>query len=188
MSIASAPTEHTIREYLTGTEYTRHPGDRTLLPRELLSNDQSRCRVLNARLTNDCLEIEIEGAPPTWFGRALDQMTRFLQLPENWDSYGANAIDPRCVVESLRLVLDIIRPNTPAPSFVPTRSGGIQFEWHEHGIDLEVEVEAPSSCSVYFLNNHTKEEVELGLSYDLSRLIEFIDAISPARPRAGSSG
>jgi len=155
---------------------------------DTLSNKQNRCRICGAHWSDQGLVIETEGARPAWLERAEARMTSLLQLTENWDSYGASAVDPTRVVDALRLVLDIIGPNTPAPAFVPTRSGGVQFEWHENGIDLEVEVESPFECGVYLLDGESGDEYELTLRHDLSRLVEFVNKLSIPRPRFRSAG
>jgi hypothetical protein len=132
--------------------------------------------------------VDLEGTPPVWFESAVGRVNEFLRLPENWDGYGARTVKLDWVVEALRLALEIIRSDTPPPSFGPTTSGGIQFEWHENEIDLEVEVESLSEFAVYYLNDRTGEERELTLRHDLRDLVRFVDELSHPHLRIARGG
>jgi hypothetical protein len=45
------------------------------------------------------------------------------------------------LIEAAAKHLITLMPNDiPAPSVVPTTPGGLQFEWHMQGIDLEIEM------------------------------------------------
>lgn len=187
MSVASPPHWLPLPQYLTDPDCTHRRLDRGLPPRASLSTGQSRCRITDYRLDGTRLTIDTEGERPAWFKRTVDRLNDFLRLPEDWDGYGAKPVNPRCVLEALRLVLDIIRADTPAPSFVPLALGGIQFEWHENGIDLEVEVRSPSELLVYCLDSQTGSEHELELSHNLSALVQFVDNLSRS-PRLRSAG
>jgi hypothetical protein len=50
---------------------------------------------------------------------------------------------------------------------VPLRSGGIQIEWHERGIDLEIQVRSQMDVRVSFENAHTGDSWErpIGVNY-----------------------
>ena len=59
------------------------------------------------------------------------QFDSLLDLKAGWDSYGAKPINPSAVAAAknfLRMV-----------QVVPTNKGGVQFEWHCYGVDVEVE-------------------------------------------------
>ena len=53
----------------------------------------------------------------------------FADLPPNWDSYGAHAIEPTCIGRSLRLLDAMEAAGVLVPWVVPTSDGGIVFEW-----------------------------------------------------------
>ena len=61
---------------------------------------------------------------------------RLAGLRPGWDSYGACALSPVAVQRAIVLM----RADLPIPAVVPTRAGGIQMEWHRHGIDVEINV------------------------------------------------
>lgn len=70
-----------------------------------------------------------------------DAFDHLLQLPENWDSYGAPRLDP-AVVERARLFLSRV-------SVVPCSDGAVQLEWHTHGVDLAIEFTVDGTAEVF---------------------------------------
>lgn len=88
-------------------------------------------------------------APPAWFEPTLASMAELLQLEPDWDSYGARRIEPRTILYGLDVLRYSMRGATPAPLVVPAPRGGFQLEWHEHGMDLEVEVLPNGHLSYY---------------------------------------
>lgn len=115
--------------------------------------------------------------PPVWLPDLLVDISKLGELEENWDSYGARRIDRRCIeaaVSVLRAILDVA---TPRPSVVPTSSGGIQFEWHRGGIDLEIEIESPSRMNVFFEDEQVGVQRELTLMGNIRPLVEFLQCL-----------
>lgn len=110
------------------------------------------------------LELEYEHCLPDWlpgFAQCLDQL---LSLPENWDSYGAARISPAVVKPAVRVLLDHLPSQGAPPQVVPTNSGGLQFEWHEQSVDLEIEIFPVGEPVVYYFNRATDTEWEAPLS------------------------
>lgn len=79
---------------------------------------------------------------PPWLLPALTSLSELGTLEDNWDSYGARSVSVNAVAGVIRLLALIMTDTMPAPTLVPTRSGGIQIEWHARGIDLEIQVES----------------------------------------------
>ena len=75
--------------------------------------------------------------------------------------------------------------DTLEPTVVPTSKGSVQLEWHEHGIDLEVEILSPYRIHVSFEDElDSKNNWERELKSDLTRLSNAILVFT----RRGSSG
>jgi hypothetical protein len=62
-------------------------------------------------------------------------------LEQNWDSYGAPALDLECIDKAWHLYCCL--PGTEW-SFVPCSDGGVQLEQHAGGFDIEVTI-SPAS-------------------------------------------
>jgi hypothetical protein len=70
-------------------------------------------------------------------------------LEENWDSYGARPLRAEAAIFAMLVLGNAMRPTTPCPQLVPLPDGGVQLEWHEKGIDLELSISAPYRCELW---------------------------------------
>ena len=85
-----------------------------------------------------------ESMPNEWIVPLLQQVFQLGSLPPNWDSYGGHPIDHAAVAATVMLLWNVLRPKDPPPAIVPTSRGGVLLEWHEGGIDLEIDIHSPS--------------------------------------------
>ena len=113
-----------------------------------------------------------------WRYAAMKRLEQLINLPPNWDSYGAKKISPRAAQISLQILDSVMRDTTPQPSIVPVPSGRVQLEWHTKGIDLEVEVVSPILLHASFEDQQTNDEWQLSLNVDLKRLNDAISVLS----------
>lgn len=111
----------------------------------------------------------LRGTPPSWFEAVLRRGFDLLGLPANWDNYGALQIDPTLLIEGLKILLRTLPDDSPVPAVVPTTRGGVQFEWHCGGVDLEVDVVSQGTIAVSFDDGTIDETCELG--FNLSPLV-----------------
>jgi hypothetical protein len=65
-------------------------------------------------------------------------MAMLRNLQPNWDSYGAPAIDERCIQKAYWLW----RQLSGEWQVVPCSDGGVQLEQHRDGVDVEIRVSA----------------------------------------------
>ncbi len=156
MAISSAAQPATIPEGLSDLEWTPKVVS-AAFPEEatLTGGIQSQRIELNFR--DGKFVITVAGTPPESLLPTIQSMGHLLNFPPNWDSYGAQVVDSTRFIAALRLLSQIIRENTPAPSVVPTSQGGIQFEWHMRGIDLEIEVLSQQRQNVFFEDVNRKD-------------------------------
>lgn len=83
-------------------------------------------------------EYDVSGRILSRLNEPLFQKLRsFLRLESGWDSYGARTVSPRALETALAFLAHMA--GRPRPSIVPTVRGGIQFEWHNGPIDVELE-------------------------------------------------
>lgn len=114
---------------------------------------------------------------PDWWQVALCKITSLMELPENWDSYGALPIDRSLAYVGVNLLQEISSNEVPEPSIVPTTRGTIQFEWHTAGIDFELDVISSTKINTYFMDEATGMEWEKVLDFDLSQITAAIDLL-----------
>jgi len=99
--------------------------------------------------------------PAPWVEEVTTKMKELARLPVNWDSYGAKLVKAECMQYAVHGVLqECMHGTTPAPSVVPTNTGGVMLEWHRGKIDLEVRVEIPGEATVYYADAEVPEEKE----------------------------
>jgi hypothetical protein len=144
--------------------------------------------VVTFPLSHGRLVLGLQGDPAPWVEPTLRTLGSLLTLPAGWDSYGARAPDPSCVLAAWRLLAAVMRDHIPAPTVVPTVRGGVQLEWHRNGADLEIEVVAPREFVVSFEAGDTGEGWEKSLTDDFADLSSALDRIAgdPAHERRAS--
>lgn len=108
---------------------------------------------------------------PNWLEPTMRRFRELLQLGNNWDTQGSAAIPPRIVTAALNFLSDILYRTTAAPQIVPLSNGSLQLEWHENGVDLEIEIFGPTEISVFFEDHdYPERSFENDLSVDYSAL------------------
>ena len=88
------------------------------------------------------VRIEAMGAMPEVALQTMSHLLHLAELPKGWDSYDGNQVGQRAIRAALLFVSQLSLPNLPRPSVVPCSDGGLQIEWHEAGVDLEVAFDA----------------------------------------------
>lgn len=105
-------------------------------------------------------QLNGSGSEPTSLWHVLASLQRLAALSPGWDSYGAKPLNPSAVRRALNLLPLLLPEYAPEPSVVPTRDGGVQFEWHRRGIDLEVKVPPTGPISYLVADAERGEERE----------------------------
>ena len=126
--------------------------------RELPSTTMETAEPLVARFGNG--EIIFETAPDDWILPLIERICELGSLGRNWNSYGAQEIRADIAAKTIVLLLNLLSPDDPKPAVVPTSRGGILLEWHEAGIDLEVDVRSPSWIHLAFDDGTNQEELD----------------------------
>jgi len=109
-----------------------------------LTGARTSVQIWSLPINDGELKITIEGETPAWLPPTVEKLAHILTMEPGWDSYGAEKIEPGCVVSAIMIALEVMRDDTPAPTVVPTSCGGVQLEWHTGGIDLEIEIRSSS--------------------------------------------
>ena len=116
---------------------------------------------------------------PRWVGPTLQQLNAIINLREDWDSYGAREIVFESLEYAFQLLEFTMEYDSPAPKVIPTSRGGVQLEWHERGIDLEIEVLSPYRVYVSYENlDNIEDNWEDEAMFDLTRIWDAIRELS----------
>lgn len=79
------------------------------------------------------------------FIEAIEKISEFSRLPENWDTYGGVALSHQARHAAHDFVLRLLEAKLldagEEIDIVPVPTGGIQFEWSGPGGDIEVEID-----------------------------------------------
>jgi hypothetical protein len=120
-----------------------------------------------------------------WMGSVFLAVQEFLRLPPDWDSYGGVPLKLDTGMFALQLLYDVMTPRVPVPLVAPTSTGGIQFEWHQDGFELELCVTAPYDCELSFRDRATGDEDSLPLTTDFSALTRAMKRLQSTQRLAG---
>jgi hypothetical protein len=83
--------------------------------------------------------VTIENAPaPPWLEPSIQSIGRLLMLPRNWDLEDAPPVQVSSAQWALEGLARFMGDASAAPQWTPTRAGGLQADWHQDGIDLEI--------------------------------------------------
>jgi hypothetical protein len=112
---------------------------------------------------------------PAWEREIVATLCRYLELPPNWDSYGGKPLRHDTGMFALQVLSSIMSESVPVPSIVPVSSGGVQFEWHQNGLDIELYVAAPFECELS-VHDHNSDAppIMIPLKTDFSALSEQV--------------
>ena len=111
------------------------------------------------------LRITIEAqhfVPSEPIQEVIRQASALVQLPDGWNSYNAKSVSLETVRNAITFLLRSAsaNPNLAAPTAVPTVRGGLQLEWHQNGIDFEVEFGPGRPAWWYAEHRETGQVVE----------------------------
>lgn len=99
-----------------------------------------------SRSTFDDLLKQLSAQP--WFGEVSSRLCKFLSYGEDWNGYGEKAISERSVIGAI-IILHRIGMGGPKPVVVPVPDGGIQIEWYQGRVEIEVEIPPHGPALVY---------------------------------------
>jgi len=120
--------------------------------------------------------VEVPDAYPEWFQQSLETIVELLNLPENWDSYGAQCVEFESAVSAIH-VLAVSASYATQPAIVPTAQGFIQLEWHRNGVDLEVRTRNRASISVSYEREGFEDNFECQVT-ELARIETLLSTLA----------
>lgn len=97
---------------------------------------------------------------PGWFIPSLRRCAPLLLLPFDWNREGAPPIEAGAIQLAMDALWSFMTDRSSFPQWTPTRSGGVQLDWHEKGIDLEIEFppDVAEGCAVFSDNEDRRAD------------------------------
>jgi hypothetical protein len=92
------------------------------------------------------LEVKGDGAP-NWLKEVVRRLNVAVAVAAT--EPGWRPMTDTAVISSLRALRRVMTVDSVRPSVTPTPEGGLQFEWHEAGWDVEIEVEPDGSVETW---------------------------------------
>ena len=113
---------------------------------------------------------------PAWVIAVAQSLNRISDLRANWDSYGARPVPQDTLEFAFKKIVDLRNdnPNLPIPLIGATVTGGVELEWHDKDLDLELHIKAPGRMSAYFNEEAVDEEWEGPVNPDLEEIEDFL--------------
>jgi hypothetical protein len=78
---------------------------------------------------------------PKWASPNLVSASQVLSLPSNWDQQGASPVNPAIVTRAMNSLATFMSDDAAIAQWTPTPLSGVQLDWHEKGVDLELSFE-----------------------------------------------
>lgn len=110
------------------------------------------------------------GSPPRWLSPIASRIAQLSSLGPRWDGVDAAPLQPWAVEAAVNILARVMSVRSLAPQVVLTAGGGLQLEWHDRGVDLEIEVDALGSASVWFEDIGADDELDGSLAVHLDRV------------------
>ena len=103
-----------------------------------------------------------------------------VRLPNGWNSYGAKPVSPEAARHTITFLVHTasVIPNIAAPAVVPTVRGGIQLEWHQNGMDLEIGFSSSGPTSWYAEDRETGETSEEPVIGHEGTFLQWLNRVS----------
>jgi hypothetical protein len=135
------------------------------------------------------MEFQVSNTPlPAWIEPSLKRAGYLLLLPADWDRQGAPPIEPSAIQNALSALASFMENGSSLPQWTPTRQGGVQLDWHEEGIDLEIEFPPREHGATVVFSDRTNEAADWDgpLTQHAERLRTlFNERLTPSYASAG---
>lgn len=95
----------------------------------------------------------------TWLEDAICKIQALASLKDNWDSYGAAAINPDSIREALNVVASLAEVDSiDAPSVGAGPDGNVGFSWDGGSWSLDAEILPDERIEIVYLDELNPED------------------------------
>lgn len=95
------------------------------------------------------VRIDRQANEPLWLPSVLRRMRDIGALSHDWDGEGAKPPTDAALSAALSVLGRFMVRDAATPAVVPTLEGGIQFEWHDAGWDVQVEIDPSGAADAW---------------------------------------
>lgn len=109
----------------------------------------------------------IRDRPADWTADCVARTSQLRTLPNNWNSYGANAVDVRsieCAIQLVRVLSQVTGIECPRIAASPAGYATLSWEWHSHARELDVEVLPDGRLRYGFVDEDDGTDIERATS------------------------
>jgi hypothetical protein len=126
------------------------PANSSELAPEILSKEPGMIEVVAAAGgIRRRMQLRVPYVPvPAWLFPTLKRCAPLLLLPFDWNRNGAPPVESSAIQGAIDALWSFMAEGSSIPQWTPTRTGGVQLDWHEKGIDLEIEF-APDATEAH---------------------------------------
>lgn len=98
---------------------------------------------------------------PTQVFGVLEQIARFSELPNGWDSYNGRSLDRAAIRPMLELLFET-HQRCRTPRAIPLSMGGVGLRWKSESFELEIDVWSAENIEAILTDLTTDEDFEVG--------------------------
>lgn len=132
----------------------------------------------DAQYTGEALSLQNYLATrnqPEWLEERLQKITHLSELNDNWDSYGALAIDPRSIQISKQLLSLLAQfVGVDPPTITASPDGHVALCWDKDQRTLEIEVRSDAVFEYAFIDEQASANDEEGRITNAGRFAQLL--------------
>jgi len=90
---------------------------------------------------------------------AMRKLDELKNLPEDWDSYGADPISPNAIAKAKSIIISVVKSFSNAigdvvqlTDVIPIADGGVQLEWVGPHAELEIEISPNGTIGFLYIS------------------------------------
>lgn len=129
---------------------------------------------------------------PGWLVRYATRLQELIEAgvgAPDWNGHGAKPLQREAMALGVRVLGSLLHgtEHRPFPWIVPTFRGGLQFEWHQAGVDLDVDIDPNGSVEVVFTHHTDQKEWDGTLTERERDVHAVLDRLARAEDASASS-
>jgi hypothetical protein len=155
------------------TTVKSQPSAAGLTPRDVINQEYAIMELnVESGFRSRRMRLRVPAAGPAWLKPTITRAANLLALPTNWDKFGAPRIEPTAIQNAIDTLSLFMADRSSLPQWTPTRNGGVQLDWHERGIDLEIafERDRPDGYAVFSDLENPDDDWDGSVNQQLQRM------------------